>query len=83
MNTNVDYKELFKYSIGRILDSVEDTKKNIEDKEYRLSLLQGYYFCLQIIRNDILIWHPCETDEEERQILAEFGLDFKLEEILG
>lgn len=82
MNTNADYKELLKYSIGRILSEVEDIK-GYEDKDYKQTLLQGYYNCLLTIRNDILVWHPCETDDEEREILKEFGLNFRLEQILG
>lgn len=81
MNNNTDYKELLKYSIKRILDEAEDVKK-YKDKDYRQTLLQGYYNCILTICNDILLWHPCETDSEEKEILKEFGLDFPLEQIL-
>lgn len=81
MNTNVDYRELLKHSIGRIISEAQEVK-GYKDKDYKQTLLQGYYNCLLTIRNDILIWHPCETEEEEKAVLKEFGLDFPLEQIL-
>lgn len=81
MSTSVDYKELLKYSIGRIVSEAQEIKGN-KDRDYRQTLLQGYYNCLLTIRNDVLIWHPCKTEEEETAILEEFGLNFPIEQIL-
>ena len=72
-----DEKDLFKYSIGRILQEYHDINEEskINDTAFNQGQQLAFYKVLTMIQSDIVLFNPCEQNEEGT-VLSDYGIDF-------
>ena len=75
-----EYEEMLQEIIEKIIKEMRNTKTI--GTEIGFEKRAAYYRALNIIKNTIMEWHPCDSDEKLNKIYKKFGIDIDLDKLL-